>query len=97
MGKLEVPLRSSLITLAESQQLTADLISLLPNHTSKDFQAVATSIEGPQGNVSIAIQRVRTQLWIQSVVPDIIREGMSGNHKKLEKLWPRMILPTHLN
>lgn len=79
LGKLEVPLRSSLITLAESQQLTADLISLLPNHTSQDFQAVASSVEGPQGNVSIAIQWVQTQLWIQSVVSDIIREGMSGN------------------
>ncbi|XP_014812210.1 PREDICTED: uncharacterized protein LOC106896609 [Calidris pugnax] len=66
LGRLEVPLRSSLITLAGAQQLTVDFISLLSNHTTEDFQAVATFVQGLQGNVSIAIKCIQTQQVLET-------------------------------
>ena len=78
LGKLQVPLRSSMLTLAETQSLAVKLITLVSNHTDEDFAKIIDYTGNISKEVALAIQCIQTQQWVQSVAAGILREGTSG-------------------
>ncbi|XP_017695589.1 PREDICTED: uncharacterized protein LOC108510426 isoform X1 [Lepidothrix coronata] len=78
LGKLKVPLSSSMLTLAETQSLVVKLMTLVADHTAEDFVKIADYAGDISKEVALAIQCIQTQQWIQPVAAGILREGMSG-------------------
>ncbi|KAJ7405423.1 hypothetical protein BTVI_69131 [Pitangus sulphuratus] len=78
LGKLKVPLRSSLFTLAKTQSLAVKLLTLVANHTAGDFTKIIDYAGIIHKRFALAIQCLQTQQWVQSVAAGILREGTSG-------------------
>lgn len=78
LGNLEIPHRSSLLTIAETQQLASDLTTVLGERTSQDLYHITNFLGNLRGKVSLALSCIQSQLWLQSVAGAIIREGETG-------------------
>ncbi|KAL9870446.1 uncharacterized protein GJ701_012253 [Geothlypis trichas] len=78
LGKLKVPLSSSMLTLAETQSLVVKLLTMVANHTAEDFVKLADYTGELSKDIALAIQCSQTQQWVQSVAAGIMREGTSG-------------------
>ncbi|XP_063035606.1 uncharacterized protein LOC134431543 [Melospiza melodia melodia] len=78
LGKLKMPLSSSMLTLAETQSLVAKLLTMVANHTEEDFLKFANYTGELSKEIALAIQCPQTQQWVQSVAAGILREGTSG-------------------
>ncbi|XP_063038038.1 uncharacterized protein LOC134433074 [Melospiza melodia melodia] len=78
LGKLKVPLSSSMFTLAETQSLVVKLLTMVANHTAEDFVKLADYTGELSRDIALAIQCSQTQQWVQSVAAGIMREGTSG-------------------
>ncbi|KAK4832916.1 hypothetical protein QYF61_026559 [Mycteria americana] len=72
LNKLEHPLRSSLLALGTNQQLLSDILPQWERINERDHQLIVDALDAAQNNVSLA------QLWMQSMVAAIIREGEEG-------------------
>ncbi|XP_076194341.1 uncharacterized protein LOC143160464 [Aptenodytes patagonicus] len=78
LSKLEHPLWSSLLTLGTNQWLLSDLLPQWERINEKDHQLIANALGTAQNNVSVALSCVQAQLWMQSMVAAVIREGEEG-------------------
>lgn len=68
IAQIQTPLRSTLLSLAHTQSLAANLLTTLANNTQQDFQAVVGFMGKLQGNISLAFQCIQAQLWLRSVI-----------------------------
>ncbi|XP_058713322.1 uncharacterized protein LOC131588469 [Poecile atricapillus] len=66
LGKLKVPLSSSMLTLAETQSLVVKLLTMVANHTAEDFVKLADYTGELSKDIALAIQCSQTQQWVQS-------------------------------
>ncbi|XP_058670681.1 uncharacterized protein LOC131564315 [Ammospiza caudacuta] len=78
LGKLKVPLSTSMLTLAETQSLVVKLLTMVANHTAEDFVKLANYTGELGKDIALAIQCSQTQQWVQSVAAGIMREGTAG-------------------
>lgn len=78
LGKLKIPLTTSLLTLAETQSLAVKLLPLVATHTAADLTKTADYPGGINKKVALAVQCIQTQQWVQTVAAGIFREGPSG-------------------
>uniref|UniRef100_A0A8C5IUW4 Uncharacterized protein n=1 Tax=Junco hyemalis TaxID=40217 RepID=A0A8C5IUW4_JUNHY len=78
LGKLKIPLSSSMLTLAETQSLVVKLLTMVANHTAEDFVKLADYTGELSKDIALAIQCSQAQQWVQSVAAGIMREGTSG-------------------
>lgn len=78
LGNIEISLRSSLLTIAETQQFVSDLTTGLAERTSQDLYHVTNFLGNLRGKVSLALSCIQSQFWLQSVAAAIIREGEIG-------------------
>ncbi|XP_074667533.1 uncharacterized protein LOC141917846 [Strix aluco] len=76
--KLEHPLKSSLSALGASQWLLSDILPHWERIEENDHQLIAKALGATQSNTSLALSCIQAQLWIQSIVAAIIREGEGG-------------------
>ena len=76
--KLEHPLKSSLSALRASQWLLPDALPQWERIEENDHQLVTKALGATQSNASLALSCIQAQLWIQSIVAAIIKEGEGG-------------------
>ncbi|KAK4810571.1 LOW QUALITY PROTEIN: hypothetical protein QYF61_004534 [Mycteria americana] len=78
LNKLEHPLRSSLLALGTNQWLLSDILPQWKRINERDHQLIVDALGVAQTNVSLALSCIQAQLWMQSMVAAIIREGEEG-------------------
>ncbi|KAK4806026.1 hypothetical protein QYF61_007003 [Mycteria americana] len=78
LGALKHPLQSSLSALGANQWLLSDLLPQWGKVNEKDHQLIVDALGAAQNNVSLALSCIQAQLWMQSIVAAIIREGEEG-------------------
>uniref|UniRef100_A0A8C3PND6 Uncharacterized protein n=1 Tax=Calidris pygmaea TaxID=425635 RepID=A0A8C3PND6_9CHAR len=78
LNKLEHPLRSSLLALGTNQWLLSDVLPQWERINKRDHQLIVDALDAAQTNVSLALSCIQAQLWMQSTVAAIIREGAEG-------------------
>ncbi|XP_074875776.1 uncharacterized protein LOC142026553 [Buteo buteo] len=76
--KLERPLQSSLVALRTNQWLSSDILPQWERMNEKDHQLIVNALGAAQINVSLALRCIQAQLWVQSTVAAIVREGEEG-------------------
>ena len=76
--KLGHPLQSSLSALGTNQWLLSDILPQWERINEKDHQLIVNALDAAQNNVSLALNCIQAQLWIQSTVAAIVREGEGG-------------------
>lgn len=67
IGQIQTPLRSTLLSLAHTQSLAANLWTTLANNTQQDSQAVVGFMGKVQSNISLAFQCKQAQLCVATV------------------------------
>jgi len=90
--KLDQPSQSSLLALGTNQWLLSDILPQWERISEKDHQLIMRTLGATQMNVCLALSCVQAQLWIQSTVEAIIREGEGGTlpAKIQEIIWNNM-------
>ncbi|XP_075346023.1 uncharacterized protein LOC142403694 [Mycteria americana] len=78
LHKLERSLRSSLSALGTNQWLLSDLLPQWERINEEDHQLIVNTLGAAQINVSLALSCIQAQLWVQSTVAAIVREGEEG-------------------
>ncbi|XP_074424308.1 uncharacterized protein LOC141735521 [Larus michahellis] len=78
LNKLEHPLRSSLLALGTNQWLLSDVLPQWERISKRDHQLIVDALGVAQTNVSLALSCIQAQLWMQSTVAAIVREGEEG-------------------
>ncbi|KAK4828276.1 hypothetical protein QYF61_024941 [Mycteria americana] len=78
LNKLEHPLRSSLLALGTNQWLLSDILPQWKRINERDHQVIVDALGVAQTNVSLALSFIQAQLWMQSMVAAIVREGEEG-------------------
>ncbi|KAK4823936.1 LOW QUALITY PROTEIN: hypothetical protein QYF61_008322 [Mycteria americana] len=78
LSALKHPLQSSLSALGANQWLLSDILPQWGEVNEKDHQLIVDALGVTQNNVSLALSWIQAQLWMQSIVAAIIREGEEG-------------------
>ncbi|XP_072707269.1 uncharacterized protein [Ciconia boyciana] len=78
LSALKHPLQSSLSALGANQWLLSDMLPQWGKVNEKDQQLIVDALGVAQNNVSLALSCIQAQLWMQSIVAAIIREGEEG-------------------
>ncbi|XP_075344890.1 uncharacterized protein LOC142402885 [Mycteria americana] len=65
-------------TLGANQWLLSDMLPQWGEVNEKDHQLIMDALGAAQHNVSLALSCIQAQLWMQSIVAAIIREGKEG-------------------
>ncbi|XP_067164812.1 uncharacterized protein [Apteryx mantelli] len=78
LHKLEHPLHSSLLALGTNQWLLSNVLPQWERINERDHHLIVNALGVAQYNVSLALSCIQAQLWMQSVVAAIIREGEEG-------------------
>ncbi|XP_068023774.1 uncharacterized protein [Melanerpes formicivorus] len=72
------PLNSSLANLGMGQWLVSEVLPTWEQINEKDHQLLLRALGTEQNNVSLALSCIQAQMWVQSVVAGILRDGESG-------------------
>ncbi|XP_076212573.1 LOW QUALITY PROTEIN: uncharacterized protein LOC143169181 [Aptenodytes patagonicus] len=78
LNKLKHPLQSSLLALGTNQWLLSDILPQWERINERDHQLIVDALGAAQNDVSLALSCIQAQLWMQSMVAAIIREGEEG-------------------
>ncbi|KAK4825339.1 hypothetical protein QYF61_026858 [Mycteria americana] len=78
LNELEHPLQSSLLALGTTQWLLSDMLPQWERISERDHQLIVDALSAAQNNVSLALSCIQAQLWMQSMVAAVIREGEEG-------------------
>ena len=76
--RLKHPLRSSVLALGTNQWLSSEILPQWEKMNEKDHQLIIDALREAQINISLALSCIQAQLWMQSMVAAIIREGEEG-------------------
>lgn len=72
------PLNSSLASLGMGQWLVSEVLPTWEKISEKDHQVLLQALGIEQNNVSLALSCIQAQMWVQSVVAGILRDGDNG-------------------
>lgn len=72
------PLNSSLASLGMGQWLVSEVLPTWKKISEKDHQVLLQALGIEQNNVSLALSCIQAQMWVQSVVAGILRDGDNG-------------------
>ncbi|XP_059701393.1 uncharacterized protein LOC132326766 [Haemorhous mexicanus] len=72
------PLNSSLSSLGMGQWLVSEVLPTWEQISEKDHQVLLQALGVEQSNISLALSCIQAQMWVQSVVAGILREGDNG-------------------
>ncbi|XP_027758309.1 uncharacterized protein LOC114067216 [Empidonax traillii] len=72
------PLNSSLTSLGMGQWLVSEVLPTWEQIDEKDHQVLLRALGIEQSNVSLALSCIQAQMWVQSVVAGILRDGDNG-------------------
>uniref|UniRef100_A0A8C3RGZ0 Uncharacterized protein n=1 Tax=Cyanoderma ruficeps TaxID=181631 RepID=A0A8C3RGZ0_9PASS len=72
------PLNSSLSSLGMGQWLVSEVLPTWEQISEKDHQVLLQALGIEQSNVSLALSCIQAQMWVQSVVAGILRDGDNG-------------------
>ncbi|XP_066405256.1 uncharacterized protein [Molothrus aeneus] len=72
------PLNSSLSSLGMGQWLVSEVLPTWEQISEKDHQVLLRALGMEQSNVSLALSCIQAQMWVQSVVAGILRDGDNG-------------------
>lgn len=78
LTKLDQPLRSSLLALGTSQWQISRVLPSWEKVADQDHELIIKALNVAQDNVSLALSCIQAQLWMQSTVALVIREGSEG-------------------
>ncbi|RMC21231.1 hypothetical protein DUI87_02089 [Hirundo rustica rustica] len=76
--KLRQPLQSSLLALGTSQWEISKILPKWKEAEDQDHKLIINALNIAQNNVSLALSCIQAQLWIQSIVALVVREGNEG-------------------
>ncbi|KAK4818000.1 hypothetical protein QYF61_004113 [Mycteria americana] len=72
------PLNSSLASLGMGQWLVSEVLPTWEQISEKDHQVLLQALGIEQNNISLALSCIQAQMWVQSVVAGILRDGDNG-------------------
>ncbi|XP_071413119.1 uncharacterized protein [Pithys albifrons albifrons] len=72
------PLNSSLTNLGMGQWLVSEVLPTWEQINERDHQLLLRALDTEQNNVSLALSCIQAQMWVQSVVAGILRDGDNG-------------------
>ncbi|NP_001159385.1 uncharacterized protein LOC422926 [Gallus gallus] len=72
------PLNSSLTSLGMGQWLVSEVLPTWEHISEKDHQVLLQALGIEQNNVSLALSCIQAQMWVQSVIAGILRDGDNG-------------------
>nr|XP_010297308.1 PREDICTED: uncharacterized protein LOC104632952 [Balearica regulorum gibbericeps] len=72
------PLNSSLASLGMGQWLVSEVLPTWEQISEKDHQVLLQVLGIEQNNVSLALSCIQAQMWVQSVIAGILRDGDNG-------------------
>lgn len=75
---LRHPLQSSLSALGTNQWFLSDVLPQWEKTNMKDHQLIVDTLAASQNDTFLALGCIQAQIWIQSVVAAIVREGEGG-------------------
>lgn len=75
LSKLQHPLQSSLLALGTNQWLLSDILPLWEKNNERDHWLIVEALGMVQGNLSLVLRCIHTQLWMHSTVTAITRVG----------------------
>ncbi|XP_074673093.1 uncharacterized protein LOC141920293 [Strix aluco] len=78
LNQLQHPLHSLLLTLGNHQQLTSNLLPEWEEISIKDHSLIIEGMEALQNSSSLALSCIQAQMWVQSIISNILREGEEG-------------------
>lgn len=78
MAKIREPLQSSLLALGADQWQVSKVLSDLKEAEVHDHKLIVKALNMAQYNVSLAFSCIQAQLWMQSTVTLVLREGSEG-------------------
>uniref|UniRef100_A0A8D2P6W1 Envelope glycoprotein n=1 Tax=Zosterops lateralis melanops TaxID=1220523 RepID=A0A8D2P6W1_ZOSLA len=78
LTQLQQPLQSSLSALGTQQWLLSNILPNWEKVNVKDHKMIIDALDVTQNNISLALSGIQAQLWMQTVVASIIREGEEG-------------------
>ncbi|RMC10979.1 hypothetical protein DUI87_12171 [Hirundo rustica rustica] len=76
--KLRQPLQSSLLALGTSQWEISTILPKWKEAEDQDHKLIISALNIAQNNVLLALSCIQAQLWIQSIVALVVREGNEG-------------------
>ncbi|XP_074667534.1 uncharacterized protein LOC141917847 [Strix aluco] len=78
LNQLQQPLHSSLLTLGNHQWLTSKLLPDWERTNIKDHSLILEGMKTLQKDTSLALSCIQAQMWVQSIISNILREGEEG-------------------